>query len=387
MLQTKIKDTLCIVDDDVNVLRALNRELRDFADTSGFQLKSYTSPWSCLQELEKINCEVSVIISDLRMPEMKGSAFLSRVHKEYPDIELMLLTAFQDIPEIQEAVSAAIGSLLMKPWDPEKLQKEIRKARDQYFERKNSRIHQKKLVSQLEQASDFQRKLLQTEIPSIRNAKLDVSYLPYPSMKIGGDYYDIVPLDENRFYVIIGDVTGHGIRPSMVTAILKVLSLSFYQELKEKELSPAEFLNRLNPKICQALKTSSDILITFSCLLIDTKKKIMTLSNAGHLPLFQVKSSHCIAHTVDGPALGFVPSIEYRETEIQLDKGDIIALYTDGLLESEMDRKKIRNDVVQHVFVQSYGRPDFNQKVINQLKFLRDIEDFYDDVTLISIRL
>ena len=387
MAKRKKEEFIIIIDDESQVLKALQRELIDYMNEEGITLLSFTSVQACLEELEHRASSVSVIISDLRMPEMKGSDFLSKVHELYPEIELMLLTAYNDIPDIQKAVSATIRALILKPWDPDLLISEIEKARTIFQIRTENKEHLQQIKKQLEIAGEFQQKLLETEIPRFPDIDIELSYIPLPRMKIGGDYYDFIEIDDHRFFILIGDVTGHGVKPSFVTAMLKVLTLSFTRRSRLRNLTPSTFLAALNTQLCQALKNTTDVLITFSCLLIDTKKRLLTYANAGHLPVFVIHSHTCTTHHIDGPAMGFSPGLQYNQQEVQLYEGDIVSIYTDGLLESEVEQSKISDEVIKRFLLQAEDDKSFNDSFIKQLKLVRQIEEFHDDITLITVKI
>ena len=386
-MKENIKEYICLIDDEYQVIKALTRELSDYAEKNSIGLKVYPSPLECLQELPHIGDKTSVIISDLRMPGMKGSDFFLSVNEEYPNIELILLTAYNDINDIQKAINAKIRSLILKPWDPEKLLLAISDARSVHKMKMNDDSFRKMIDYQLETAGDFQKKLLDTTIPDIQNAKVELSYIPYEKMKIGGDYYDIIKLDESRFLVNIGDVVGHGVKPAFVTAMLKVLTHSISKKNRNDLYTPGRLLKLINRHLCTLLKNSGEMLVTFSSLLIDTEKRTLTLANAGHMPLYIINNEHCTPHFLEGPALGYLPEIEYAEMEIPLHEDDIIVVYTDGLLESEKLHTKIREEVVQRFLVEAGKERDFNESVIRKSKLVRDIEHFHDDVSLISIHV
>ncbi len=386
-MKENIKEYICLIDDEYQVIKALTRELSDYAEENSIGLKVYPSPLECLQELPQIADKTSVIISDLRMPGMKGSDFFLSLNKEYPDIELIMLTAYNDIDDIQKAITARIRSLILKPWDPDKLLLEIADARSFHQMKTDDDSFRKMIDYQLETAGDFQKKLLDTTIPEIQNAKVELSYIPYEKMKIGGDYYDIIKLDEARFLVNIGDVVGHGVKPAFVTAMLKVLTSSISKKNRSELYTPGRLLKLLNKQLCSLLKNSGEMLVTFSSLLIDTEKRTLTLANAGHMPLYIINKENCTSHVVDGPALGYLPDMAYAELEIPLHEDDIIVVYTDGLLESEILHTKIREEVVQRFLVEAGRDQDFNESVIKKSKMVRDIEHFHDDVSLISIHI
>ena len=386
-MKTKIKEYICIIDDEYQVIKALTRELSEYITQNKLILKAYTSANDCMQDLPLIGKETSVIISDLRMPEIKGSDFFLSVSKTFPDIQLILLTAYHDIPDIQKAIKAKIGALIIKPWEPDLLISEIVKARKISNLINDNSKYLNMINSQLEVAGDFQKGLMETSLPNITNAKIEQTYIPYPKMKVGGDYYDIIKLDENRFVVNMGDVVGHGVKPAFVTGMLKVLTLSVNRKNIQDTFSPRKFLTLLNNQLCNLLKNSKDVLITFTSLMIDTEKMELTLANAGHMPVSIVNKNRCTTYPLPGPALGFSNEIVYEEKVIPIKKGDIITLYTDGLLESEVEHTKIREEVVERFLIQAGMEKNFNDSVINESKLVRDIKEFQDDVALISIHV
>ncbi len=380
-------EILAFVDDEPQVLKALKREMGEFCQQLGLEIQTYESAARCKDAVDADPGRFAIIISDLRMPGTKGSDFLVEIHNAYPDIALMLLTAYNDIPEIQKAISATLRALITKPWNPDILESEIEDAMEYRRIRWENREYLKKINHQLDQASEFQKNLLETRIPKLDNVRVDLSYLPHPSMKIGGDYYDIIKLDDRRFLAMIGDVTGHGIRPSFITAMIKVITLSLGAAKNSEAISSGGMLTALNKRLCAILENSSDILITFSCLLIDTGAMTMQISNAGHLPVYLVNSGGETEHQVDGPAMGFSPEFRYPEKDVALSPGDTIAVYTDGLLETQQKHSKINAEAVKRFFRLAKMDEDFNGTFISQLKMVRGSDEFFDDVTLLSITL
>ena len=381
------KEYLCIIDDEYQVVKSLVRVLKDYCTENQIEIKTYTSPNDCLQELPVIGDSTSVILSDLRMPEMKGSDFFLSVNEHYPDIQLILLTAYHDIPDIQKAISANIFALIIKPWEHEHLIAEITKAKRVYKLIQDNKKYLNMIESQLEMAGEFQKSLMSTNIDDIENARIEHTYLPYPKLRVGGDYYDIYKLDDHRFIINMGDVAGHGVKPAFVTGMLKVISLSLDRKSLINNYSPNKLLTLLNTQLCKLLKDSKDILVTFCSILFDTEKMEMTIANAGHMPVSVVNGEQCRTYGESDPALGFNFDIEYKEQQVALKKGDIAVMYTDGLLESEIEHTKIRTQSLERFLIDAGKTVNFNDCVISESKLIRDIKDFHDDVALISVHV
>lgn len=119
---------ILLVDDEPNVLRALRRELAPALRQRGVSVVTATSGPDCLAILEERHHAVALLISDLRMPKMNGGELVRRVNDAYPDIALMLLTAYSDAEELSPTVSAIIQACLLKPWDHEHLLSRIEDA-------------------------------------------------------------------------------------------------------------------------------------------------------------------------------------------------------------------------------------------------------------------
>ena len=106
-----------LVDDEQNILNSLNRELRDWALERKLEILTAISGRKGLELLAERGEDAVIVVSDLKMPEMKGSDFLTEVRRLYPDIVTILLTGFSETEEVIKAVSAGIFSYMLKPWD------------------------------------------------------------------------------------------------------------------------------------------------------------------------------------------------------------------------------------------------------------------------------
>jgi DNA-binding NtrC family response regulator len=108
---------ILLVDDEQNILNALSRELRDWAAEHELEILTADLGRKGLQILAERGGDTVIVVSDLKMPEMKGSDFLLSVRENYPDIVTILLTGFSETEEVIKAVRAGIFSYMLKPWD------------------------------------------------------------------------------------------------------------------------------------------------------------------------------------------------------------------------------------------------------------------------------
>ena len=217
---------IILVDDEQNILKALRRELRDWAKSHDLEILIANSGRKGLELLAERGKDVVVVVSDLKMPEMKGSEFLQTARKLYPEIVTILLTGFSETEEIIKAVSAGIFSYMLKPWDSIYLVSEMQKAFEYGEIRRQNAIYLKTMEDELKWAGEMQKAILKPSLPRCEGVEFRASYRPVPALYCGGDYYDVICLSTDRYLLLVGDVAGHGVRAALVTSILKASEVS-----------------------------------------------------------------------------------------------------------------------------------------------------------------
>jgi sigma-B regulation protein RsbU (phosphoserine phosphatase) len=157
-----------------------------------------------------------------------------------------------------------------------------------------------------------------------------------PAETIGGDFFSVSALSDTEAGVFICDVTGHGVRSSLVTAMIRAL----VEELKPLAHDPGMFLRKLNSDLFTILKnTGSPMLTTAFYLVANLETRVMRFANAGHpKPLLVRRSENRVellrnASGKSQPALGLFDDPPYQTTEITLAPNDLVMLFTDGLYE------------------------------------------------------
>ncbi len=158
----------------------------------------------------------------------------------------------------------------------------------------------------------------------------------HPAETVSGDFFSVSALSETKAAVFICDVTGHGIRAALVTAMIRAL----VEELKPIATDPGMFLSKLNSDLCSILKTTgSPMLTTAFYLVADWQTGILRYANAGHpKPLLVRRASRLVQPLANAsghsePALGLFEDSPYQTTETTIMPGDLLMLFTDGLYE------------------------------------------------------
>jgi len=188
------------------------------------------------------------------------------------------------------------------------------------------------LAEQLTLARDIQQRLLPTTMPSA--APLQVAAYCQPCYEVGGDFYDVIKLDEHRFVVAIGDVSGKGMSAAMLmSAILAALRAEVAHGR-----SAGEILSAINKQIYRITQGRS--FVTLGLAIIEEREQQATVdyASAGHMVPYVLSEDGRQLQEIDISALplGMVEDESYIESKrsFQLSKGQVLVMYTDGVVEA-----------------------------------------------------
>ncbi len=189
----------------------------------------------------------------------------------------------------------------------------------------------KMIEMQLEMAMQVQRSLIKEMQIKHNHVEFVTKYLP--ALDIGGDFYDIVKLNDDIISVVIGDVSGHGISAALLTLMLSMMIRNF----APRYYNPAQFLFHMNNELYKTFE-GSDVSM-YACMfyaVIDTKKKRIYYSNAGQVFPFIVKTNSLTIGELDatGTPIGMIEDAVYEYKTQLFEDDDILLFYTDGLADN-----------------------------------------------------
>ena len=197
-------------------------------------------------------------------------------------------------------------------------------------------IEKERLDKELQVASEIQNLLIPQSLPKSTYLEIAAEYIP--CKEVGGDFYDVIQLDENRHIFVVADVSGKGIPGALVVSNMQATLRAFLQY--SDDLLP--IVTRLNESITR--QTTADRYITFFIGLYDHQKSSLTYINAGHNPPLLVhRNGQMKELKTGGIFIGFMPW-EYESETVPFRKGEQLILYTDGLVEA-MNKKEIEFDM------------------------------------------
>jgi phosphoserine phosphatase RsbU/P len=184
-----------------------------------------------------------------------------------------------------------------------------------------------KVNREIEIAREVQERLFPQEMPRIPAAT--VAGHCRPALGVGGDYYDVISLEDGRVGLAVGDVSGKGISAALLMASLRA-------SLRGVTLdSPRDFANlmhKVNKLVYEA--SASNRYATFFFAAFDPRTRKLECVNAGHNPPVLLRKGTVIRLEADGPVVGLLPFAPYTEQSLTLEPGDLLILYTDGISEA-----------------------------------------------------
>jgi serine phosphatase RsbU (regulator of sigma subunit) len=379
-----MKDKVLLVDDDAMVLAGLKRQLRNH-----FRIDTALSGEEALKQVQE-NGPYAVIVSDFMMPGMNGIEFLSYVKKTDPDTVRMMLTGTADMPTAIRAVNeGSIFQFHPKPCPADTLCEAIRSAISKY---RKVIYHQRQLSdfkSSLAQASAVQQKLMPKSDPQVDG--FDIAGRSIWCDETGGDYYDFLYPAVNgkeRISIVVGDVIDHGIS----SALLMTTARAFLRERVQTTPSAcAAIITDVNKRLVQDVE-ELNLFMTMFYGEIEIKEKVIRWVKAGHEPaiLFTPEADSYELLAGEGLPLGVMEDAVYRESQKQIDSGQIILIVTDGIKEAvNTHGEMFGNERLLKVIRDNADKPasEITTQIFERLNNFRHPLKADDDVTLVVIKV
>jgi len=232
-------------------------------------------------------------------------------------------------------------------------------------------------------ARKIQESFLPKAAPDVKGVDIKASMLA--ARQVGGDLYEFIKFDEDRFGVMIGDVSGKGIPASLFMAMV----LGEFRCLNVAHTEPREILSLLNAKIVK--ESTSNLFVTMFYAIFDLKNKSVSFANGGHLPLLRMSKRKPpeFLDVDEGTPLGLIEG-GYSQKETSFAPGDLFVFYTDGVTEA-MDRNHNMYEKERLVSVvdRSIDLPaiDILKNIKNDVRKFEPESTQHDDITAIVVKI
>ncbi|MEC8892852.1 MAG: fused response regulator/phosphatase [Candidatus Poribacteria bacterium] len=383
-------EKILAVDDEVDILQLIEMTLI----SDGFEVITASNG---IEALEKARIHMpDLILLDLMMPEMDGFEVIENL-KQAPEmrgIPVVMLTARAQAHERIEGLSAGADDYIVKPFELEELRLRIESILA--HTRKTKYINPligalgdwftedgvEQFAEHLRTASAIQQHLLPQLEPKL--AGFDISGLLESSMSISGDFYDFIPLEDNRLGIVIADVRGKGIP----AALLMVMIRTSLRLVCREDISPSSVLKRVNDLL--VIDTAPDFFATIVYGILDPKSMTFTYSNAGHCYPMLLRGDKIEELQTGGMILGCFGFAEFETETIELESGNKILFYTDGLTEAEFEAagEFYGEERLEQVFKKNSNLPadELCKKIREDLFGFCGTNQQKDDITIVAIK-
>jgi len=243
-------------------------------------------------------------------------------------------------------------------------------------------LEKQRMEEELNLARNMQQALLPSELPQME--AFDIAALNIPSRQVGGDYFDVVSISENRYGIAIADVSGKGAGAALLMANLQ----ASLHALATVDVTIPDMVARINNLIHQ--NTALDKFITFFYGELNTRDKTFTFCNAGHNPPYRISESGKVDELMTGGIiLGMMPNMSFETETIILEPGDRVVMFTDGITEA-MDpaEEEFGEERVQELVS---SQPDVSAQSILE-SIVAEVETFSsgapqaDDITMVIVK-
>jgi serine phosphatase RsbU (regulator of sigma subunit)/predicted ester cyclase len=237
-----------------------------------------------------------------------------------------------------------------------------------------------RIEQELQVARQIQQELLPEATPELNGWRIATYY--GPAREVGGDFYDFLELEDGRLGLVLGDATGHGMPAALVMSTTRGMLRAVVQSLE----SPGEVLARVNEALVADIPPSTFVTCFYGVL--DPESGRLRYANAGHNLPCRRHNGQADELRARGMPLGLMPGMGYEEKEIELEKGESVLFYSDGLVEAHDPKgdmfgfPRLRRMVAERA--EEGSLVDF---LMDELRsFTGDGWEQEDDITLVTLR-
>ena len=376
---------ILVVDDEPDLEPLMLQRMRRDIRAGRYR---FVFAYNGVEALEQLNedDEIDMVLSDINMPKMDGLALLEQIPSVDPEIRAVIISAYGDMQNIRTAMNRGAFDFVTKPIDFDDLKVTIERTLRHMAEWREALSSRDKLVAlqnELDVASKIQQSVLPTGFPS--SDSYEVAANMEPARNVGGDFFDIMRLENSRLGLAVADVSDKGVPAAL-------FMMSSITQLKGAAIGigdPGGVLSEVNDLLNQDNETAMFVTVLYAVYNPDSG--VITYANGGHNPpvIVHADGSSTLLPMTGGIALGVAPGFEYEQSTMTLNPGESIILYTDGVTEAmNGDGEEFGIDRLRDLFV---GGPPRRPKEANKAIF-EAVSTFAgdtpqsDDITCLTLR-
>ena len=322
---------ILVVDDEPDLETLVRQRMRREIRRGVYEFEFASNGEEALEKLQAIK-DLDIVLTDINMPRMDGLTLLSNLEGVNRDLRSVVISAYGDMKNIRQAMNLGAFDFIVKPVDFTDLRVTIErtvKNLDSWREAIAARNQLASLQSELEVAATMQQSILPREFPASPTYRIHAHM--EAAREVGGDFYDVFQLDDGRIGMAIADVSGKGVPAALFMMVSRTLLKATAAEYSD----PAVVVKNVNDVL--TTDNESMMFVTLIYAIYDPNTRKLSYCNGGHNPFLVVSSEGKseLHDPHDGVALGVAENFEFVAHEVEINDGETVVLYTDGVNEAE----------------------------------------------------
>jgi phosphoserine phosphatase RsbU/P len=279
-----------------------------------------------------------LILLDIMMPEMNGYQVLQALKTDalLRHIPVIMISALDDIESVVKCIELGAEDYLYKPFNPVLLKARVGASLEKKWLRDQEQSYLQAVKRELELGRRIQADFLPRTIP--QPVGWEIAAVFHPARDVAGDFYDVFILPEGFVGLVIADVCDKGVGAALFMALIRGLIRAFSEQVVAGALDALQAVPMTNNYIARHHHndTSRHMFATLFFGVLDPASGRLTYVNGGHeAPLVVHSEGHVRAYLeATGPAVGFMADSHFSHAQVQLEPGDILVSYTDGVTEA-----------------------------------------------------
>ena len=335
---------------------------------------------------------IDIILSDINMPEMDGLTLLAKINElRNPALKCIMVSAYGDMANIRTAMNNGAFDFATKPIDLDDLSVTIEKAIEQINFVKNSQKEHSQLEmikTDLAVAAEIQQAILPKTRPEFdaEAGQFDLAQVMHPAKDIGGDFYDYFKIDDERMGLVMADVSGKGIPAAIFMAVSRtMIHISGFQT----EYTAAQCIDISNKMLCK--ESVDNMFVTVFYAIYNVKTGEINYCNAGHNPPYILRKDGTLERLPNSVStmMGVFDFMEFVDDKAQLNEGDKLVMYTDGVDEAcNIRNEEFTDERLEQALLESthMNCQETIDCILGRVKEFVGEADQSDDITILAIK-
>jgi sigma-B regulation protein RsbU (phosphoserine phosphatase) len=382
---------ILVVDDETDLEFLINARFKKAISEGEFEFYYALNGVEALKMLNAIP-DLNIILTDINMPIMDGLTLLQNLSLLKRSYKAVVVSAYGDITNIRLAMNRGASDFIMKPINFEDFRATLYKMRDEYSRLSSSMVaeaHLNELKIELDIAKNIQESLLPANFNPLPGKNLDIAGKMTPAKQVGGDFFDFFPIDNHKLAIIIADVSGKNVSACLYMAITRSLVRAYSGESH----SALEVIQKVDRYL--SIDNNYCMFVTAFYAIWDLDTNRLSCCNAGHFkPFILDKNGVRQIPVSEGRPLGIDNEVAstnspFEELEIQLELGNTIFLFTDGVSEAMniqdeefgMRRLKLKLDRIREK-----GCVEIISEIFTEVQLFTAGATQSDDITMLAVK-